>query len=68
VDNGAATSIKQAAQVVERATDVEIGDIHMPVLMGQQRLNKPCPFERRFLVPLLKQCQLAKEHARKWKG
>ncbi len=55
VDDRAAAAIQQAAEVVERATDVEIGDVHMPVLMGQQRLNEPCPLERRFLVPLLKQ-------------
>ena len=34
VDDRAAAAIQQAAQVVESATDVEIGDIHMPVSSG----------------------------------
>ena len=54
VDDGAAASIQETAQVVEGATDVEVRDIHVPVLMGEKRLYEPCPFERRFLVPLLK--------------
>ena len=54
MDDGAAASIQKAAQVVEGATDVEVRNIHMPVFMRQQRLNEPGPFERRFLVPLLK--------------
>src|SRR5512133_4030037 len=55
MDDGATASIQEAAQVVEGATDVEVRNIHMPVFMGQQRLNEPGSFERRFLVPLLKQ-------------
>jgi len=54
MDDGTAASIEEAAQVVEGASDVEVRDIHMPVLMRQQRLYEPSPFERRFLVPLLK--------------
>jgi hypothetical protein len=29
-----AVAIEQASQVVERATDIDVGDVHVPVLMG----------------------------------
>jgi hypothetical protein len=67
VDDRAATAIQQAAQVVESATDVEIGDIHMPVLMGQQRLNEPCSLEK-VSGSTSGVSLLLKEHARNWKG
>ena len=60
MDDRAAASIEEAAQVVEGATDVEVRDIHMPVLMRQRRLNEPGSFERRFLIPLLEQACLRK--------
>jgi len=44
VDDEAATAVEDGAEEVERAGDVEIADIDMPVLMGQQRLDEPVPF------------------------
>jgi hypothetical protein len=40
VDREPATTIEQAAQVVERASDVDIRDIDMPVFMRVQRLDE----------------------------
>ena len=45
MDNGADTSIQETTQVVEGPTDVKVRDVNMPVVMRQQRLNKPCPIE-----------------------
>src|SRR5579884_1644748 len=36
----AAATIQEAAQVVEGAGDIDVGDINMPVLVRQKRLNK----------------------------
>jgi hypothetical protein len=41
VDREARTAIEQAAQVVEGAGDVDVGDIDMPVLVGAQGLDEP---------------------------
>src|SRR5262249_35192735 len=40
VDTVAAAAVEQAAQVVEGAGDVEVGDIDVPVLVGAQRLHE----------------------------
>ena len=53
VDDIAAAAVHDAAEVVKGAADVQIRDIHMPVIMGQERLNKTGPLFARFLVPLL---------------
>ncbi len=54
MDNGATAAIQEAAQVVESATDVEVRNIHVPVVMRQQRLYEPGSFERRLLIPFVK--------------
>ena len=38
VDNVATGSVEDGAQVVERAVDVDMGDVDVPVFMGRQRL------------------------------
>ena len=38
VDNETAAAIQHAAQVVECATDIQVGNVHMPVFMRLQRL------------------------------
>ena len=40
VDREAATAVQQAAQVVERASYVDVRDIDMPVFMGHQGLHE----------------------------
>jgi len=41
-----------AAEVVERPTDVEVGHIDVPVLMGIKWLREARAFLRRLAVPL----------------
>jgi hypothetical protein len=53
MDDKTAASVKKAAQVVKRAADVEIRDVHMPVLMRQERLNEAGSLLAEFLVPLV---------------
>src|SRR5919198_6575464 len=45
VHNKAAVAIQHAAQIIERTSDVEIGDIDVPVLRGAVGCSKPWPFE-----------------------
>jgi len=44
MDDGATAAIQEAAQVVEGATDVEVRDIDVPVLVRQQWLNESRSF------------------------
>ena len=44
VDDQAAASVQYAAQVVEGATDVDIGDVYVPMLVRLQRLDKAGSF------------------------
>ncbi len=46
-----AGSIKDGAKIIKRSTDVEIGDIDVPALMGSQRLNKSFTLAGMFLGP-----------------
>jgi len=45
MDDGATAAIQETAQVVESATNVEVRNIHVPVVMGQQWLYEPGAFE-----------------------
>jgi hypothetical protein len=45
------SSIQQGAQVVKGATQVDAGDIYMPVFMGLQWLYKAVSFFAGFAVP-----------------
>ncbi len=47
----AAAPVEMAAEIVERATDVEIRDIYMPMLVGQKGLDKARSLFADFLVP-----------------
>jgi len=51
VNNIAAASVKQATQVVKCSSDVEIRNIHMPMLMGQQWLDKTCTLFAGLVIP-----------------
>ena len=44
VDDQAAAAVQGAAQVVEGAADVDVGDVHVPVLVRCQRLDKAGSF------------------------
>src|SRR3954453_13756655 len=45
VNDEPAAAIEQAAEVEERAGDVDIGDVDVPVLMHPERLLEAFPFE-----------------------
>ncbi len=51
VDDVSATAIQNAAQVVERPTDVDVRYVDVPVLMRCQRLLK-ARLLRRLAIPL----------------
>jgi hypothetical protein len=40
VDDGAGAAVEQGAEVVEGPGHVDVGDVHMPVLVRGQRLDK----------------------------
>ena len=61
MDDIPATSVQEAAQVVEGAINVDVGDIHMPVFMRLQRLDKTSSLERLLAIPLLEQFRLSKD-------
>ena len=60
MDDETSASIENAAQIIERAANVDIGNIHMPMVMGLERLHKAGTLEAFFSVPLLQQPRLAK--------
>src|SRR5436190_17567587 len=45
VDDQSAAAVEQAAEVVERAGDVDAGHVHVPVLVGPERPWEAFPFE-----------------------
>ena len=47
----AAAPVEKAAEIVKRSTDVEIRDIHVPMLVGPKGLNKARSLFADFLVP-----------------
>src|ERR687896_411292 len=51
VHNKAAVAIQHAAQIIERTSDVEIGDIDVPVLMGGGGLLKALTFRADLDLP-----------------
>lgn len=55
MDNSATATVQEAAQVIESPMDVEIRDVHMPVFMRAQWLNKTGSFQGCLFVPLLQQ-------------
>jgi hypothetical protein len=61
MDDIPAASVQEAAQVVEGAMDVDVGDVHMPVFMRHQRLDEPGSLERLLAIPLLEQFRLSKD-------
>ena len=63
VHDVAAETVQDAALVVERIADVEVGNIDVPVLMCCQRLREARALLRRLPVPLRQESGLA-EHSR----
>src|SRR5262249_26597312 len=55
VDDGPAVTVEQAAQVVERSPEVEVGDVYMPVVVGLQRLLEAGAFLGRLGLVALQQ-------------
>ena len=45
MDDEPAAAIEQAAQVEERAGDIDVRDVDVPVFVRPQRLNEAFPFE-----------------------
>src|SRR3954447_1029256 len=45
VDDGPAAAVEQAAEVEERAGDVDVRDVDVPVLMHAERLLEAFPLE-----------------------
>ena len=61
----AAVAIQDAAQIIERTRQVQIGHIDMPMRMGRQRLQaKPLPFLLGFDLPTAQHTGLAQAHGR----
>jgi len=58
VNDIAAAPVKKAAEIIERATDVEIRDIHMPMFVGPKGLNEARSFFADFLVPSIHKASL----------
>ena len=51
----ARTAIQDRAEIEESADDVQIGDIHMPVLMGPKRLLETVTLARSLGIPALQE-------------
>src|SRR5579864_2426940 len=51
--DGSAKAVQYAAQVVERARNIDVAHVDMPVLMRLRRLLEAGPFLRWFSVPFL---------------
>lgn len=60
MDDEAAASVKKTAQVIKRATDVQVRDVYMPVFMRQKRLDKACSLFADALVPFVQKPGLRK--------
>lgn len=53
-----AATVKDRAQVVKRATDIEVGDVDMPMLMRLERLDEAGSFSISLCRPSVKQSGL----------
>ena len=58
VDDKTAATIQETAQVIKSAEDVDVGNVHMPVLVGLTRLDKARPLHGPLLIPALQQACL----------
>src|ERR1700682_5824511 len=69
VNDGSAGAVENRAEVVERAGDVEVGHVNMPVFMRSERLNEAGALLRRFEIPAVQQSGPGEDsiHAR-WAG
>src|ERR1051325_3673010 len=67
MNNGTTGAIEDRAQVVERAAEIEVRDVSVPVLVWTQRLNEPSALLGRLLVPPVQQAGTGKHpvHARR---
>jgi hypothetical protein len=57
VNDCARAAVEQRAEVEEGPTDVDIGDIDVPVFMRGERLHKAGAFKRGLRLPGVKQCR-----------
>ncbi len=60
MDDETTAPIENAAQIIERAADVDIRNIHMPMVMRPERLHKAGALVAFLSVPFLQQPCLAK--------
>ncbi len=58
MDDGPAIAVQHAAQIVERARDVDVAHVDMPMLMRLRRLLEARAFLRRLPVPFAQQPRL----------
>src|ERR1035437_6464238 len=61
MDDVAAVAVQNAAQVIERPADVEVGNIDVPMPMGHQRLLKAGALLRWLALPLRQQLRLVED-------
>ena len=59
VHNKTAVPIQHAAQIVERAAHIDVGNINMPMLVWRRGLLEAGPFLRRFPLPPRQQPRLS---------
>jgi len=64
VNDVATAPVEKAAEIIKRATDVEIRDIHVPMLVGPKGLNKARSFFADFLVPPIHKSSLGQNAPR----
>lgn len=53
MDDIAAASVKQAAEIEKRSANVDVRDIYVPMLVRTKRLDKASALLARLFVPLL---------------
>ena len=61
VDDEPAVAVEEAAEVEERAGDVDVGDVDVPVLVSAQGLLEALPLERGLVVARLDRPGLAQD-------
>ena len=69
VDDEPTAAVEQAAEVEERAGDVDVGDVDVPVLVGPQGLYEAFPFGVvRVCCCVLSSIQHLGARGRRWRG
>jgi len=61
MDNAARATIQDRTEIEKGASQVEVRDVHVPVFMRLERLNKTTAFMRRLGIPAPQQPRLAQD-------